>query len=213
MYDVVIDDDVAIGVRFTTPDDETRFLSFLSLFSAAAAAAALSPSDNAAITPTPDSAPDTPKPFLHCLNIVRTNSIPGVKRGARTKAIAICTQHSSVHVYKPLLLMALDEFFKTPEIGVIQQLYDNIMAMDLTNYPVLSKSERRIVRAAGGADALSGVDRRFFATKVRFGKTDIPMKLPVTLHEDEVGDVRMREIIGLSEVGGEFGGDSWMYCG
>ena len=40
------------------------------------------------------------KPFLYVLNLVRTKHITGVKRGARTKAMAICTQHQFLHVYK-----------------------------------------------------------------------------------------------------------------
>jgi len=55
------------------------------------------------------------KPFLHVLNLVRTKHIPGVKRGARTKAMAICTQNQHVHIFKPLLLLALDAFFEKGE--------------------------------------------------------------------------------------------------
>ena len=40
------------------------------------------------------------RPFLYVLNLVRTKHISGVKRGARTKAMAICTQHQFLHVYK-----------------------------------------------------------------------------------------------------------------
>ena len=48
------------------------------------------------------------RPFLYVLNLVRTKHIANVKRGARTKAMAICTQHQFLHVYKVRPLPAAD---------------------------------------------------------------------------------------------------------
>jgi len=37
---------------------------------------------------------------LYVLNLVRTKQIPGVRRGARVKAIAITSRHKWLHVFK-----------------------------------------------------------------------------------------------------------------
>jgi len=73
------------------------------------------------------------KPFLHVLNLVRTKHIPGVKRGARTKAMAICTQNQHLHIFKPLLLLALDAFFEKGEERLVI-LDSHSAAMMLINY-------------------------------------------------------------------------------
>ena len=73
------------------------------------------------------------KPFLHVLNLVRTKHIPGVKRGARTKAMAICTQNQHLHIFKPLLLLALDAFFEKGEERLVI-LVSHSAAMMLINY-------------------------------------------------------------------------------
>jgi hypothetical protein len=107
------------------------------------------------------------RPFLYVLNLVRTKHIPGVKRGARTKAMAICSQNQHVHIFKPLLLLALDAFFEKPEerfdffkilsllfltsqmiSSIPQGVFNAINAMDFNSFPLLSHQEKRIIRAA-----------------------------------------------------------------
>ncbi|KAI3660415.1 hypothetical protein MP638_002498, partial [Amoeboaphelidium occidentale] len=48
------------------------------------------------------------EPLLYCINLVRTKHIAGIKRGARVKAMAICTRHQFLHVFRPLLILALE---------------------------------------------------------------------------------------------------------
>lgn len=177
------------------------------------------------------------RPFLYVLNLVRTKHIPGVKRGARTKAMAICTQHQHVHIFKPLLLLALDEFFEKPEerylhellwfpflrsffltpipdlllFSVPKSVYNAINNMDFQLFPTLNQQEKKIIRASENTDEKRHIPPsillacfaivlksflffffapfcRYFKTKVSYG-IDLPMKVPVVMYPDEVGDV------------------------
>ncbi|EEB98245.1 hypothetical protein MPER_02285, partial [Moniliophthora perniciosa FA553] len=51
------------------------------------------------------------KPDLLCvLNLVRTKHDKTLDRGARVLALAICTRHPFIQIFKPVLLMALDDY-------------------------------------------------------------------------------------------------------
>lgn len=86
-------------------------------------------------------------PLMYVLNLVYTKKDPTAKRGARTQAMAICTRHSFLHIYKPLLLLALEDYFKTPSQKILENLYNALNAMDLSLMPRLSLLERGILQA------------------------------------------------------------------
>ncbi|KAF9974181.1 hypothetical protein BGZ73_002465 [Actinomortierella ambigua] len=100
---------------------------------------------NKALTDNPDGA------LLYVLNLVRTNHDATVRRGAAVKAMAICTTHQYLHVYKPVLLLALENYFKNPSVEVLKALYESVNSMEL-NPPQLSHYERTILRSADGKD-------------------------------------------------------------
>ncbi|KAG0224302.1 hypothetical protein BGW42_005198 [Actinomortierella wolfii] len=100
---------------------------------------------NKALTDNPDGA------LLYVLNLVRTNHDASVRRGAAVKAMAICTTHQYLHVYKPLLLLALENYFNNPSVEVLKTLYEAVNSMEL-NPPQLSHYERMILRYADGKD-------------------------------------------------------------
>lgn len=85
---------------------------------------------------------------LYVLNLVNTKFDKDVKRGATVKAMCIVTPHPFFHVFKPLLLLALDEYFKAPSISSLQLLYDSINSIDLTHVPQLNYFERQILSAS-----------------------------------------------------------------
>lgn len=64
---------------------------------------------------------ETP-PLMYVLNLVNTKQDSTAKRGAVVKAMAICTRHSFLHIYKPLLLLALEEYFKSPKPETLELL-------------------------------------------------------------------------------------------
>ncbi|KAI1315856.1 hypothetical protein EDD11_000291 [Mortierella claussenii] len=116
-------------------------------------------------------------PLLYVLNLVRMNHDASIRRGAAVKAMAICTTHQYLHVYKasvhqstilsslglncspplypksniiahmPVLLLALENYFKNPSIEVLKALYESVNSMELSP-PELSPYERMILRSS-----------------------------------------------------------------
>ncbi|KAH7023766.1 docking domain of Afi1 for Arf3 in vesicle trafficking-domain-containing protein [Ilyonectria destructans] len=91
-------------------------------------------------------------PLIYVLNLVNTKHDKTVKRGAIVKAMAICTRHPFLHIYKPLLLLALEEYFKSPVPETLAMLYDAVNAMDLSLMPKLSILERHLLQASDNKD-------------------------------------------------------------
>jgi len=85
--------------------------------------------------------------LMYVLNLVYTKHDPNEKRGAKTQAMAICTRHSFLHIYKPLLLLALHNYFENPSQDILENLYNSLNAMDLSLMPRLSRLERQLLQA------------------------------------------------------------------
>ncbi|KAL4802695.1 docking domain of Afi1 for Arf3 in vesicle trafficking-domain-containing protein [Aspergillus unguis] len=91
-------------------------------------------------------------PLMYVLNLVNTKQDNTVKRGAVVKAMAICTRHSFLHIYKPILLLALEDYFKSPYPETLETLYNAVNAMDLSPMPKLNLLERQILQATNSKD-------------------------------------------------------------
>ncbi|KAI9370374.1 docking domain of Afi1 for Arf3 in vesicle trafficking-domain-containing protein [Aspergillus egyptiacus] len=91
-------------------------------------------------------------PLMYVLNLVNTKQDNTVKRGAVVKAMAICTRHSFLHIYKPILLLALEDYFKSPYPETLESLYNAVNAMDLSLMPKLNLLERQILQASNSKD-------------------------------------------------------------
>ena len=91
-------------------------------------------------------------PLMYVLNLVNTKQDSTVKRGAIVKAMAICTRHSFLHIYKPLLLLALEDYMKTPTPDTLELLYNALNSMDASLIPRLSRAERHILQASDTKD-------------------------------------------------------------
>ncbi|KAF8430500.1 docking domain of Afi1 for Arf3 in vesicle trafficking-domain-containing protein [Terfezia claveryi] len=87
-------------------------------------------------------------PLIYVLNLVITKHDATVKRGAKVKAMAICTRHSFLHIYKPILLLALEEYFKSPTIETLEKLYNSVNEMDLSCMPRISVLESQILASS-----------------------------------------------------------------
>lgn len=85
--------------------------------------------------------------LTYVLNLVRTKHDNTVRRGALVKAIAIGTRHPYIQAFRPALLLAIDEYFRTPEIDVLARLYDALNSFDMTAVPSFSFNEKLILRA------------------------------------------------------------------
>ncbi|RMD40310.1 hypothetical protein DV735_g4799, partial [Chaetothyriales sp. CBS 134920] len=91
-------------------------------------------------------------PLMYVLNLVNTKQDSSVKRGAVVKAMAICTRHSFLHIYKPLLLLALEDYMKSPTPDTLELLYTAVNSMDVSMMPRLSRTERHILQATDAKD-------------------------------------------------------------
>ncbi|EHK41432.1 hypothetical protein TRIATDRAFT_250164 [Trichoderma atroviride IMI 206040] len=83
-------------------------------------------------------------PLIYVLNLVNTKHDKTVKRGAIVKAMAICTRHPFLHIYK--------EYYKSPVPETLSMLYDAVNNMDLSLMPKLSLLERNLLLASDNKD-------------------------------------------------------------
>lgn len=195
--------------------------------------------------------------LLYVLNCVRMKEDKSVRRGAMVKAMAIATPHPYIGIYKPLLLLALEEYFTNPSHEILARLYDAANQISTAGMPTLTREERILLRqsdrkdlfgsrfglhdvgdeseaisstmsSAHGHDTASkgrtasngssvrpsmirkgstssssvvqgdsslihrrGVprDTHFFETEAKFRKITVPIRIPMTVFEEEVGDV------------------------
>ncbi|CDS05066.1 hypothetical protein LRAMOSA07595 [Lichtheimia ramosa] len=188
------------------------------------------------------------KPLLYVLNLVRTKHDATARRGAHVKAMAICTKHQFLHIYKPVLLLAMEKYFENPSREVLESLYKAVNTMDLSRMPNFTWHERQILRTsdnkamfdemftddtvtsptsmhsdqqsrwgdidvedeasrirrgtfidlASGREVLPptlGKDRRFFETKIEYEGIKLPIRVPLTVNDEEVGDFSLINLI------------------
>ncbi|WVO14083.1 hypothetical protein L204_101711 [Cryptococcus depauperatus] len=90
--------------------------------------------------------------LLYVLNCVRMKEDKKMRRGAMVKALAICTPNSYIGIYKPLLLLALEEYFNSPSPEILARLYDSANAISTAGMPRLSRNERILLRSSDRKD-------------------------------------------------------------
>ncbi|KAI0261594.1 spindle pole body interacting protein [Gloeopeniophorella convolvens] len=84
--------------------------------------------------------------LLYVLNLVRTKHDKTLRRGAVVKAMAICTPHPFIQIFKPVLLLALDDYFSSPSQDCLARLFDAVNSMNLSGAPILTRSEKLVMR-------------------------------------------------------------------
>ncbi|KAH9947502.1 spindle pole body interacting protein [Amylocystis lapponica] len=90
--------------------------------------------------------------LLYVLNLVRTKLDKTARRGAVVKAMAICTRHPFIQILKPVLLMALDDYFANPSQDCLARLFDAVNSIDISMAPKLSWHEKLIMRTSDRKD-------------------------------------------------------------
>ncbi|KAE8184473.1 hypothetical protein CF336_g7788, partial [Tilletia laevis] len=102
--------------------------------------------------------------IVYVLNLVRTKHDNSVRRGAMVKAMCIGTSHPYVQIFKPTLLLALDDYFADPGMDCLARLYEAINEMNLTPMPTFSRAEKMILRSSERRDLF---EERFMAVPRR----------------------------------------------
>ncbi|KAJ3838984.1 mesa protein [Lentinula raphanica] len=92
------------------------------------------------------------KELLCVLNLVRTKHDKTLDRGAKVLALAICTRHPYIQIFKPVLLIALDDYLSNPSQDVLARLFDAVNAIDFSVAPVLSRDEKLVMRMSERKD-------------------------------------------------------------
>lgn len=201
--------------------------------------------------------------LLYVLNCVRMKEDKTVRRGAMVKAMAIATPNPHIGIYKPLLLLALEEYFNNPSPDVLAKLYDSANAISTAGMPKLTREEKILLRqserkdmfearfglpeqaiddadgpTASTTDASStrepsqrtpsvssstrppvgrkdsnsssqvyisyndtptrrGAprDTHFFETEAKFKKITVPIRIPMTVFDEDVGDYSIIELV------------------
>ncbi|GAA6027633.1 hypothetical protein JCM8097_007956 [Rhodosporidiobolus ruineniae] len=98
--------------------------------------------------------------LLYVMSLVRTKKDATVRRGALVKALAVATRNPYIQIFKPILLLALEDYFNNPSISVLANLYHSLNAMDVAALPFLSLDERTVLRTSDRKDLF---DEKFLA--------------------------------------------------
>lgn len=136
-----------------------------------------------------------------------------------------CERSTSLTCSKPLLLLALEEYFKTPQPDTLEKLYDAVNAMDLSLMPYLTPLERQILLASDGKDLFIEKfdqmiqqkmltnsdtpsreayemarkqlprDSHEYETRVNYNGIPIPIKVPTAISPETVGDFSIIKLI------------------
>ncbi|CDR88476.1 uncharacterized protein SPSC_04303 [Sporisorium scitamineum] len=98
--------------------------------------------------------------LTYVINLVRTKHDTTVRRGAMVKAMAIGTRCPFIDIFKPALLLALDDYFKDPGPDCLARLYESINRLDLSAAPTFTRAEKLVLR---GSDRRDLFEERFTA--------------------------------------------------
>mmetsp|Transcript_24426 Transcript_24426/g.34241 ORF Transcript_24426/g.34241 Transcript_24426/m.34241 type:complete len:672 (+) Transcript_24426:134-2149(+) len=188
---VLTEQGTAIGFRFSTADTETIFIEHLEYLvkkvqdeEKAKEEKKKEEEQEAVVVPV------TPrkKPFLYCLNLVHNQKDSSVRRGAVVKAMAVCTTHQYIQVYKPLIILALQKFFATPNETVLAEFYNAINTMDISGLPQYTDLQKQIIRSSTDKTKTEhSVDLNYI--------TKMKLKIPTILFPDEVGDYKVITLV------------------
>jgi hypothetical protein len=96
---------------------------------------------------------------------VRKKDDPTVRRGAVVKAMAVCSRHHYIEVFRPLLIIALDHFYQTTDPAVLAGLYSAINNADVAALPRPLAWERRLMRRGVAGHPLGGAAQQYLPQK------------------------------------------------
>ena len=181
MYSV---DGDALGIHFRAAAQQAAFSAVLDKAAAAVAPAV---------------------PMLWCLNHVSNRRDATVRRGAQVKALCICSRFRWVHVWKPVLMLAVDRMFSLStglgeySVDIEEQcrhLYEALNALSTGMLPAVSELQRqahRLMLAQGSSQReLTHVGHIVWPPETS-GK--IPLRVPLMLADEELADASVGDLL------------------
>jgi hypothetical protein len=113
------------------------------------------------------------------------------------------------------LVLALEKYFESEDLDIIAELYESINSMDIAAMPRLLMLERSILRTSEDNNMFeekfiemeerakyhgrqgyfmgtlsSNKDRHYYETRVDFDRVRVPIRVPLAVFPEEIGDVR-----------------------
>ncbi|OLY81700.1 Protein mesA [Smittium mucronatum] len=95
--------------------------------------------------------------FYNSYDQVRTKHDSGAKRGAIVKAMAVCTKLPYFHIFKPILLLALENYYRDPTTQSLKTLYNSLNSMDLSPLPRLNIFQKTILRHSNDSSVYKSI--------------------------------------------------------
>lgn len=161
------------------------------------------------IHPSVASGAEGPSPLcIPC--IARTVPDADAARGASMVAIAIGTMYPHVTVFKPALMLALDEYISTRAAHVPHKLYAALNSINMTRVPCLSRAEKLRMRDApmrtvthrpanARAIAISrprpAMPTRTHIVAMPYGAVELSLALPLDIFPGDVGDYSLTRLL------------------
>jgi len=174
----------ALGIHFLAAEDQEEFRVAIETLAAASAA---------------------PQPLLWCLNHVSSRRDATVRRGAQVKALAVCSRFQFIHVWKPVLVLAVDRMFMlSTGLGEYSEtleqqcryLYDELNALSVSALPPVSDMQRRVhhkMLAQGSAQKeLTLLGHVQFPPR---SGARVPLRVPLMLQPEEIADASVTELL------------------
>ena len=147
------------------------------------------------------------KYLLYGINVVCTRHDITVRRGATVKSIAIFSKFSFVESFKPVLLIALDECFNNSGIEVLENLYNAINAMNLSEFPLASRVEQVLMSQYVFQPHIYAPNNWCVEAPVTIKtsnteneeetKQTLLLKFPRHLSTDDIGDTNVTRLVSL----------------
>eukprot|EP00904_Undaria_pinnatifida_P005219 jgi/Undpi1/1827/HiC_scaffold_12.g05214.m1 len=141
--------------------------------------------------------------FLHCINLVRKQDDPTVRRGADVKAMCICSRYNFIEVFRPMLMIALEQYFQTPLPDVLKSLFDALNSADIAGAPRPTPWERGLMRR-GVADKYMGTVPMEHLTSTwtymmtfHYGGRAVQASLPLYSYPDETMSTSVTLLVNL----------------
>jgi hypothetical protein len=130
-------------------------------------------------------------PFLYCINLVRKKDDPTVKRGAVVKAMCICSQYNFLEAFRPLLIIALDNYYEKQDPAILSDLYNTMNAVSMSSVPYPLPWERRLMRRGVAASYVGFPPTEHMpqmwthTVSFEYGTQKVQTNLPLHMSPDE----------------------------
>lgn len=146
---------------------------------------------------------------LYVANTLQTKTGEEIKRGARIYSLSIVASEPFSHVFKPVLLLAIDDYIHNPEAARLAELHACLRSIDMTGMPKFSWAEKRLLqlnqnqslfreyylKTSGESSELS--DTHFYDVVAKYKNLQIPLRIPTDVDYYNPGEFSLCKLVEL----------------